>query len=100
MKKLLLALIYLEVLQNGNAIKNLKKQFKQMGAKQDEIKALISGINDSTNNIAADLERIAGGLSGGLSADEADGVIAELKTAADKLKAVADTNPEPDPQNS
>ena len=65
-----------------------------LDAKVDDIKALIAGINDSTNNIAADLERIAGGLAGGLTAGEADGVIAELQAAADKLKSVADTTPE------
>lgn len=64
-------------------------------SKLDDINALVAGINDSTNNIAADLERIAGGLSGGLTAAEADSVIAELQAAADKLKAVADINPEP-----
>ncbi len=72
----------------------LKQQFKIM-SKLDDINALVAGINDSTNNIAADLERIAGGLSGGLTAAEADSVIAELQAAADKLKAVADINPEP-----
>lgn len=64
-------------------------------SKLDDINALVSGINDSTNNIAADLERIAGTLVGGLTSAEADSVVAELQTAADKLKAVADINPEP-----
>lgn len=68
---------------------------KSIMAKIDDINALVQGINDSTNNIAADLERIAGGLTGGLTAAEADSVIAELQAAADKLKAVADINPEP-----
>ena len=66
-----------------------------MGQKLDEILAQVSGINDATNNIAADLERLAGQISGGLTATEADSVIADLKTAADKLKAIADINPEP-----
>lgn len=72
----------------------LKSKIEIMGQKLDEILAQVSGINDATNNIAADLERLAGQISGGLSAAEADSVIADLKTAADKLKAIADINPE------
>ena len=75
-------------------ILNTLKQ-KKMSEKLDQIQELISGINDSTNNIAADLERIAGGLTGGLSAEEADSVIAQLQTSAEQLKAVAATTPEP-----
>jgi len=70
-------------------------KLNQLMAKADDIKALIGGINESTNNIAADLERIATNIAGGLTAEEADGVIADLQTAAAKLKAVADINPEP-----
>lgn len=71
-------------------------KLKKMATKLETIQALLVGINESTNNIAADIERIAGGLSGGLTATEADGVIAELQAAADKLKAVADVTPETD----
>ena len=66
-----------------------------MSQTADDIKTLISGINDSTNNIAADLERIAGTVTDGISKEEADEIKASLQTAADKLKAVADINPEP-----
>lgn len=71
------------------------KNNKKMATKLEEIQALLQGLNDSTNNIAADLERIAGGLTGGLTAGEADLVIAELQAAADQLKAVADINADP-----
>jgi methyl-accepting chemotaxis protein len=77
------------------SLQSLTNKIDKVMAKIDDINALISGINEDTNNIAADLERIAGGITGGLTSEEADGVIAQLTAAAAKLKAVADTNPEP-----
>ena len=76
-------------------IKSINQKLEIMGEKLDAIKEQLNGINDATNNIAADLERLAGQISGGLSAEEADSVVADLKTAADKLKTIADINPEP-----
>lgn len=72
----------------------LKSKIQTMGEKLDAINAQLAGINDATNNIAADLERLASQVSGGLTADEANTVVASLQVAADKLKAIADTNPE------
>lgn len=85
--------IILSIINSVFLILIFKKQ-KKMGAKQDVILDLIAGINDSTNNIAADLDAIAGGITGGLTADEADSVIAQLNDAATKLRAVADINPD------
>jgi methyl-accepting chemotaxis protein len=76
-------------------IKSINTKIEIMGEKLDEILAQVSGINDATNNIAADLERLAGQITGGLTAEEADSVVAGLTAAADKLKAIADINPEP-----
>lgn len=76
------------------AINYLKSKIEIMGQKLDEILAQVSSINDATNNIAADLERLAGQITGGLTAEEADSVVAGLTAAADKLKAIADINPE------
>ncbi len=78
-------------------IKSINLKLEIMGEKLDAINAQLSGINDATNNIAADLERLAGQISGGLTADEASTVVASLQVAADKLKAIADINPEPTP---
>lgn len=75
----------------------LNTKINTMGQKLDEILAQVSGINDATNNIAADLERLAGQISGGLTAEEADSVVTGLTAAADKLKAIADINPESTP---
>jgi uncharacterized protein YoxC len=73
----------------------LKSKFEIMSEKLDAINAQLSGINDATNNIAADLERLATQITGGLTSAEADTVVASLQVAADKLKAIADINPEP-----
>jgi predicted nucleic acid-binding Zn-ribbon protein len=73
----------------------LNTKITKMGEKLDAINAQLAGINDATNNIAADLERLADQIKGGLTAAEADTVVASLQVAADKLKAIADINPEP-----
>jgi hypothetical protein len=78
-------------------IKSINQKLKIMGEKLDAIKAELSAINESTNNIAADLDRLAGIISGGLTAEEADSVVADLKTTSDKLKAIAAINPEAEP---
>lgn len=76
-------------------IKSINTKIEIMGEKLDAINAQLAGINDATNNIAADLERLASQITGGLTADEASTVVASLQVAADKLKAIADINPEP-----
>ena len=53
-------------------------------SKLDDINAILASINDSTNNIAADIDRISGGLSGGLTAADADSVIAQLNDLSTK----------------
>src|ERR1044072_570033 len=75
-------------------IKSINSKIETMGEKLDAIKAELSAINESTNNIAADLDRLAGQISGGLTAEEADSVVADLKATSDKLKAIAAINPE------
>jgi len=79
----------------ANELVNINKQLSTMAKKIDDINALLSEINDSTNNISADLDRIASQIDGGLTAEEADGVVAQLRSASDALKAVAARNPEP-----
>lgn len=81
--------------KNFETLNLLKSKIEIMGEKLDAINAQLSGINDATNNIAADLERLASQVAGGLTAEEADTVVTSLQTAADKLKAIADINPEP-----
>lgn len=75
-------------------IKSINTKLEIMGEKLDAIKAELSAINESTNNIAADLDRLAGQIAGGLTAEEADSVVADLKATSDKLKAIAAINPE------
>jgi archaellum component FlaC len=77
-----------------STLQKIKHQNFTIMSKQEEITAQLSRINDSTNNIAADLQRLADQISGGLSASEADGVVSQLKAAADKLSDIAAINPE------
>lgn len=72
----------------------INSKISTMGEKLDAIRAELSAINESTNNIAADLDRLANQISGGLTAEEADSVVAELKSTSDQLKAIAAKNPE------
>lgn len=60
-----------------------------------EFQAAFAAINETTNNIAADIERLAGQIGGGgmSEADEAT-ALSELQTIADRLRTIADTTPE------
>lgn len=60
-----------------------------------EFQAAFAEINETTNNIAADIERLAGQIgTGGMSeADEAT-ALSELQTIAARLRTIADTTPE------
>jgi methyl-accepting chemotaxis protein len=75
-------------------IKSINSKIEIMGEKLDAIRAELSVINESTNNIAADLDRLAGQITGGLSAEEADSVVADLRATSEQLKAIAAKNPE------
>lgn len=75
-------------------IKSINTKLEIMGEKLDAIKAELSAINESTNNIAADLDRLADQITGGLTSAEADSVVSELKSTSEQLKAIAAKNPE------
>lgn len=94
--------IHIHIHHNGDEklfteIKSINQKLEIMGEKLDQINAQLASINDATNNIAADLERLAGQISGGLTADEAASVVTALTASAEKLKTIADINPEPTP---
>ena len=91
--------IHIHVHQHGDQqivsqLNSINQKLEIMSEKLDAINSVLAEINDSTNNIAADLDRLAGQISGGLTAAEADSVVAELKTTSDQLKAIAAKNPE------
>jgi methyl-accepting chemotaxis protein len=75
-------------------IKSINSKIEIMGEKLDAIKAELAAINDSTNNIAADLDRLAAQIAGGLTAEEADSVVSQLTATSEQLKAIAAKNPE------
>lgn len=63
-----------------------------------EFDAAFAEINATTNNIAADIERLAGQIgAGGMTEAEEAQALAELQGIATTLKGIADTTPEPDP---
>jgi hypothetical protein len=60
-----------------------------------EFQQALADINSATTNIADDIARLTDQLAtGGLSADEEAQVLTELRTAADRLRSVADVTPE------
>jgi chromosome segregation ATPase len=75
-------------------LKSINTKIEIMSEKLDAINAQLASINESTNNIAADLDRLADQISGGLTAAEADSVVSQLKTTSDQLKEIAAKNPE------
>jgi methyl-accepting chemotaxis protein len=86
--------------QNGDESQVLKllKQIlnlnTDMAKKIDEINEQLDEINSATNNIAADLDRLANQTDGGLSPQEAESVTTRLRESATALRAVANRNPE------
>lgn len=60
----------------------------------EQFQTALADINDATNNIAADIERLAGQISGGMTADQEAEVLSQLQGAAERLRAVAATTPE------
>lgn len=73
-----------------------------MAVTKEQYLNLISQINDSTNNIAADLESIKQQLAdalaaGGLTAADEEEILGKLQEAADKLKTTADSTPDGQP---
>lgn len=67
---------------------------QQVMATVEQFRAELAGINESTNNIAADIQRLADQVQGGISAEDAEQVFSELQATAAKLRDVAATTPE------
>ncbi len=62
-------------------------------SKLEEIQAQIAAIQTSADNIAADIERLIGKITGGLSPDEATAVISDLTAISDKLRGISEIDP-------
>lgn len=65
-----------------------------MGENLDAINAKIEAIQSSADNIAGDITKLTEQISGGLTKDEAVGVVTKLTGIADNLKAIADVTQE------
>ncbi len=60
----------------------------------DDLKATLARINEATNNIAADIRRLAERQQGPLTEAEAQEIKAEFEALAVRLEAVAAETPE------
>lgn len=79
-------------------LKTINQKLNTMPTKE-EMRAAIDEIKSAADNIAADIERLANQAEGGLSAEDATAFVDELRTVGTQLRAVADKNPEPNPEN-
>jgi hypothetical protein len=79
-------------------LKNQSQNINIIMANLQEFKDLLTRVDAATNNIAADLVRLADQIAaGGLSEKDEAEISAALKLAAEKLEEVAAVNPEPEP---
>lgn len=65
------------------------EQLEVMMAKVDELKAELVAANEATNELASDMDDLLSRLEGGLSAEEATAVQAQITELKTKLQAVA-----------
>jgi hypothetical protein len=72
-----------------NRINQVYQQGVVMAGKVDELLAELQAANETTNEIAADLDDLLARLTGGLSPAEADEVKAKIVELQGKLKDVA-----------
>lgn len=70
-------------------VDKILSQLGAMMAKVDELKAELVEINNTTNEIATDIDDLIAKLAGGLSSTEADEVAAELAALKTKLTGIA-----------
>jgi flagellar motor component MotA len=81
----------------GAGRQNIGQQIQSVMATLVEFRAALAKITAATDNISADLVRLADQIKqGGISSVEEDELLATLNAAAEKLNAVADLNPEPE----
>lgn len=61
-----------------------------------DFQAAFAEINTTTNNIAADIERLAGQIGSGMTEAEETQALNELQGIAERLRTIAETTPEPE----
>jgi peptidoglycan hydrolase CwlO-like protein len=70
-------------------LQDLKVQGEKMTGKIDDVNRLLTELDAATNSVAAEIDALKAQISGGLTAEEATGVVTRLATASDRLKALA-----------
>ncbi len=82
-----------------DALKNQGHKLSIIMATFQDFQDQLTRIGAATENIAADLVRLADQIAkGGLTTEEETEISDALKLAAEKLEAVAAVNPEPTPE--
>jgi uncharacterized protein YoxC len=77
-------------------LKNQGRQIQTIMANIKDFQDQLDRIGVATDNIAADLVRLADQIEkGGLSAADETAIVDSLRAAAEKLEGVAAVNPEP-----
>lgn len=80
-------------------VRDIAQQIQFIMATLAEFKAALDKITAATDNIAADLKRLADKIEqGGISATDEAELLATLNAAATKLEEVAAINSEPTPE--
>jgi len=80
-------------------LKNQGQKIQTIMATFQDFQDQLTRIGAATDNIAADLVRLADQIAkGGLTTEEETEISEALKLAAEKLEAVATVNPEPTPE--
>jgi hypothetical protein len=75
-------------------LRRLEEQGAQIMADVNTMKAALASIDTATNNIAADIERIKGQISTGMTQADVDAVQAVLDSTVTKLEAIAASTPD------
>lgn len=77
---------------------DIKQKINQIMANEQQFLDILSRIDTATNNIAEDLRRIKDQLAGGLSAEAATRIQAQLESKAVTLEGIAASTEEPVPE--
>jgi hypothetical protein len=75
----------------------LQCQGDALMSKAEEILTLVGKINTATNEVAADLARLRGQITGGVTEAEAVGIVAELTTLEARLTSLGADSSDPVP---
>lgn len=87
---------------NSRELRAIKKGIKKIMSTLEEMEVILGEINESTDEIAADLDDLIATVTGGLTGDEAAKVVTGLRDVQERLRGTASEwpvmEPEPEPE--